>query len=84
MRQQMPLFNQVMFAIPNVLLNNLALFHTLSSHIIHTHVNTYPYKTPIYSHMNTVQPYHPYSREYTDMQPFAMHYFQGCRGSLKS
>ena len=31
-----------------------------------------------------VQSYHPCSREYTDMQPFAMHYFQWCGGSLKS
>ena len=34
--------------------------------------------------LNPVQSYHPCSREYTDMQPFAMHYFQGCKGSLKS
>ena len=27
---------------------------------------------------------HPHSREYTDMQPFVMHYFQGCRASLES
>ena len=34
--------------------------------------------------LNLVQSYHPRSHEYTDMQPFAMHYFQGCKGSLKS
>ena len=33
---------------------------------------------------NPIQSYHPHSHQYTDMQPFAMHYFQGCRGSLKS
>ena len=27
---------------------------------------------------------HPHSREYTDMQPFVMHRFQGCRASLES
>ena len=27
---------------------------------------------------------HPHSREYTDMQPFVMHHFQGCRTSLES
>ena len=27
---------------------------------------------------------HPHSREYTDMQPFVMHHFQGCRASLES
>ena len=34
--------------------------------------------------LNPVQSYHPRSHEYTDMQPFAMHYFQRCRGSFKS
>ena len=34
--------------------------------------------------LNLVQSYHPRSHEYTDMQPFAIHYFQGCKGSLKS
>ena len=34
--------------------------------------------------LNPVQSYHPRSCEYTNMQPFAMHCFQGCRGSLKS
>ena len=27
---------------------------------------------------------HPHSRVYTDMQPFVMHRFQGCRASLES
>ena len=27
---------------------------------------------------------HPHSHEYTDMQPFVMHRFQGCRASLES
>ena len=27
---------------------------------------------------------HPHSHEYTDMQPFVMHHFQGCRASLES
>ena len=31
-----------------------------------------------------VQSYHSHSRQYTNMQPFTMHCFQGCRGSLKS
>ena len=34
--------------------------------------------------LNLIQSYHPHSHQYTDMQPFAMHCFQGCRGSLKS
>ena len=34
--------------------------------------------------LNPVQSYHPCSHEYTDMQPFAMHCFQWCGGSLKS
>ena len=34
--------------------------------------------------LNPIQSYHPCSREYTGMQRFAMHCFQGCRGSLKS
>ena len=34
--------------------------------------------------LNPVQSYHPRSHEYTDMQLFAMHCFQGCKGSLKS
>ena len=29
--------------------------------------------------LNLVQSYHLCSREYTDMQPFAMHYFQNCK-----
>ena len=53
------LFNQVMFAVLHVLLNNLAL-------------------------LNPVQSYHPCSCEYTDMEPFVMHCFQWCGGSLKS
>ena len=50
-----PLFNQVVFAILHVLLNSSTLFHTLSSHIIHIHVNIYLY---IQSH----------SREYLSLQ----------------
>ena len=34
--------------------------------------------------LNLVQSYHPCSHEYIDMQPFAMHYFQWCRGFFKS
>ena len=34
--------------------------------------------------LNPIQSYHPHSHQYIDMQPFAMHCFQGCRGSLKS
>ena len=35
-------------------------------------------------HVNHVQSYHLHARQYTNMHPFAMHHFQGCRASLKS
>ena len=34
--------------------------------------------------LKLVQSYHLHARQYTNMPPFAMHRFQGCRASLKS
>ena len=34
--------------------------------------------------LNPIQSYHPHLHQYIDMQPFAMHCLQGCRGSFKS
>ena len=52
------------------------LFNQVRFIVLHLLLNSSPL-------LNSVQSYHPRSREYIDMQPFAMHYFQGCRGSLK-
>ena len=54
-----------------------ALFNQVMFAVLHVLLNSLAL-------LNPVQSYHPCSHEYTDMQPFAMHFFQWCERSLKS
>ena len=55
----------------------LSIVATLMFAVLHVVLNNFAL-------LNPIQSYHLHARQYTDMPPFAMHRFQGCRASLKS